>query len=451
MKNKNELLTGSITRALLKLSVPIVLANLLQTAYQLTDLFWLGRLGDTAVAAVALCFPIAFFFLSLGIGLTLAGSILVAQYKGKGSQEKVDFVVGQSVALTLIAALLMSVLGYIFSPTVIDLMNPEKLVAEAAVDYLHVTFIGMVFVFGFMSFQALLRGVGEVRLPALIVLGTVLLNLIVDPLFILGWGPLPALGVAGAAWATAFTQSLAFWVALILLTKGSHGLHLRFENLRLRFTMVKKIFALGLPSSVEMSARSLGMVMMTFLIAAFGTTVTAAYGIGHQSLSFVILPAIGLAMATTTLVGQNIGAGQIERAEKVAQKSALLGFMILSVAGILIFLLAELIANIFVPGEEAVIAESVTFVRIMAFSFGFLGIQKSLAGVLQGAGKTGTTMIIVIISLWVFQIPFAYFLSHYTDLGVKGLWLSIPISNVLTTVIITLVYLTGGWKKKRIT
>ncbi len=451
MMKRRNLLEGSITKSLIFLAIPIIIANLLHSAYHLTDLFWVGRLGEEAVAAMSMNFPVIFLFISLGIGLSMAGSILVAQYYGEKNHENVDFVAGQSVFMILLVSLIVSVLGYFLSPFIIGLMGAEEAVATASIEYLQVQFLGMIFIFGYMNFQALLRGVGEVKIPMFIILGTVLLNLVIDPIFILGYGPIPAFGVKGAAMATVITEGCAFAIGLFLLIRGWHGVKLRWKNLRPRAKLIKKLFAIGLPTSVEMSTRSMAMIFMVFLVTGFGTTITAAYGIGGELLGLVILPALGLSMATSTMVGQNLGARNVERAEKASQKGVFIGFVTLSIVGVLLFFFGGMVSAAFIPGETAVINESANFIRIMAFSFGFIAVQQVLNGTFRGAGNTGTAMAISIVSLWALQIPLAYVLSTYTSLGAEGLWWAFPITNVCAGVVAYLVFLRGKWKKTRIT
>ncbi|MBW2989637.1 MATE family efflux transporter [Candidatus Woesearchaeota archaeon] len=446
----NKLLNGSIIKSLLSLSIPIIIGNLLHTAYQLTDIFWVGRLGAGAVASISLSFPVIFLFISLGIGLSAAGSILIAQYKGKDHQQGVDFAAGQAISLTFLVAMVMSILGYLFTGPIISLMGAEEAVAAGSISYLHISFISMTFVFSYMSFQNLLRGVGEVKIPMFITLGTVLLNLIIDPLFIMGYGIIPSYGVTGAAIATAITQGLAFAVALGVLITGRYGIKLRIKNLRFHRSFVKKLFSLGIPTALEMSTKSLGMVFMTFLVAGFGTIVTAAYGIGMQFFSLVILPAIGLSMATSTLIGQHIGAENIPRAEKIVRKASSIGFLGLSALGVIGFIFARQISSVFIPGQEAVIAESALFIRIMAFTFGFVAIQQALNGVFRGAGKTATSMGIAVVSLWLFELPCAFILSRYTPLQATGLWVAFPVSNVVAAALAVTIFLKGSWKENKV-
>ena len=376
---------------------------------------------------------------------------MIAQYRGAKNHSSMNKVAAQTVLMTMCVSAIISVLGYFASGLIIEFMGVEPLVTQYATEYLKVSFAGMIFVFGFMSFQGLLRGVGEVKVPAFIILGTVLLNLIVDPIFIMGYGIIPSMGVAGAAYATIITQSIAFSIVLALLVKGQYGIKLKLKNLKPNFKLMKRIFAIGLPSSIEMSAKSLGMLAMTYLIASFGTVAVAAYGIVGQMFSLIILPAMGISMAASTIVGQNIGAGKVPRAESTANKSTLIGFVLLTAVGAVLFVFGGAVARIFVPDDPAVIAQAASFMKIIALAFGFLGSQQILSGVFQGAGETKVAMTISLIALWLVQIPFAYFASRYTALGADGVLLAFPISYVLGMGIALFWFLRGNWKHRRIT
>lgn len=441
---------GSIIRSLILLSLPIVFANLLQTAYQLTDTFWVGRLGAEAIAAVSLSFPITFLMLSMGGGLFIAGSILVAQNKGKGDLEQVDYISAQTMMMLIVVSVILSPIGYFLSEPIMKLIGAEGSVLPDAVSYLQITFLGSVFLFGYFAFQALMRGVGDVKTPIYIVLMTVILNFFLDPLLIFGWGPVPAMGVAGAALATVTCQGVAMIWGMALLFSGKYGIHLKMKNFHFDLGLLKRMFILGLPASVEQSARAMGLTLMSFLVASFGTMTVAAYGLGTRVFSFVIIPAIGFAMATSTLVGQNIGAGKVDRAEKVGKTAAAISFVLLTLVGILVYLFARNIVAVFVPNDAALIEHSVVFIRIFALSFGVIGLQQTLNGVFMGSGNTLISMSIALISLWVFQFPLAYILSKHTSLGEMGIWLAFPISGVLATLIAIGWFYRGTWKEKKL-
>jgi len=446
-KNLTE---GSIVKSLLTLAVPIIFASLLQTAYQLVDTFWVGRLGANAVAAVSLSFPIFFLLISLGGGFSIAGTILVAQYKGEKNQRKIDQISSQTLMITLFLSLLLSALGYFLATPLITLMGADSVILPQALSYIKTIFLGLTFLFIFSMFQSLMRGIGNVKTPLYIVFGTVILNLILDPLFIFGYSIVPAMGVKGAAIATILTQSIAAIIGLSLLFKEKYGINIKIKYLKPDFKIFKKIFFLGLPASLGQTTSAFGITLITFLVASFSTTAIASYGIGGRILSFIIIPTIGLSMATSTLVGQNIGAKKIDRAEKIVKISTMIGFVTLTLVGLIIFIFAKQLTTFFIPTDTAVIAGSTLFLKIMSLTFGFLAIQQIISGAFRGSGNTLISMIIAIVSLLVLRFPLAYIFSKHTSLLETGIWWAFPISNILTAIIAVLWFAKGSWKNKKI-
>lgn len=444
-----DLTRGSISRALLTLALPIVFANLLQTAYQLTDTFWVGRLGADAVAAVSLSFPVLFFLISLGVGLAIAGTIMVAQNKGRGDLDAVNHVSAQALLGVLVMSVLLAGIGFYVAAFLVDFLGASETVHPQATEYLEYSFIGLPFLFAYVIFQSLMRGVGDARTPLWIVAGTVLLNFVLDPLLIMGYGPVPALGVSGAAAATVATQGLAALIGLIMLFSGRYGIHLRLVQLKPDFPLLWQLLKLGLPAAVEQATRALGLMVMTTLVAGFGTVALAAYGIGTRMLSFVIIPALGLSQATSTVVGQNMGAGELKRAEHTTWLSGAIAFVGLSLVGILAFVFAEPLVRAFIPDAEAVIQEGSQFVRITALAYGVLGAQIVVTGAFRGSGNTLAAMAIALVSLWMLQFPIAWLLTERTSLGVTGVWISYPVQSVLTALIAWIWFVRGGWKHRQ--
>jgi putative MATE family efflux protein len=428
-----------------------VIANVLQSAYQLTDAFWVGRLGGAAVAAVSVSFPVIFLSIALGMGFGIAGSTLVAQYVGAGNHRMVNHVAAQTLVMVALTSVVLGAIGYAIAPALLRWMGVADDVYPGALQFMRVSFVSLVTVFGFSMFQAVMRGVGQVTLPLYIVLGTVLLNFILDPFFIFGWGSIPAAGVAGAAYATLSTQTLAAIIGLASLLTGRFGIHLRWADFTPDWAFVQRAFALGFPASIEQSSRGLGMTAMTFLIATFGTVPIAAFGIGTNIFLFVLIPALGLSMATSALVGQHIGAGKIERATHIAHLSAIIAFVALSAIGAAVFFGARAIATFFVPSDAAVIAESARFLRIFSLSFGFLGLQLALIGVFRAAGQMVVTMVLALLSQWALQFPLAYVLGKHTRYGLSALWFAFPTAVVVATLVALAWFLKGDWKTRRLT
>ena len=445
---KNKFTEGRIISSLLSLAGPIIAANILQSAYQLIDTFWLGRLGADAVAAVSLSFPLLFLVLSLGAGLTLAGTVMVARYKGADNQLMIDFSSSQSVFLIFLTAILLAILSYFAAEPLMKVIGAGPDIIKDAITYFKVSSIGFVFLFLFFIFQSLMRGIGNVMLPVYIVLSTVVLNAVLDPLFIYGYGPIPGFGVAGAAVSSVITQAVASSIGLYILFKGKHGIKISLASMNFNIENLKKTFNIGFPASIEQSTRALGMTMMMAIVTSFGSDIVAAYGIGARMLSFIVVPALGLGIATTSLVGQNIGALKIKRAEKVANLSAKVAFFGFTGMGLLMFVIAEPLTAIFIPDDPQVIKDGALFIKIMSVSFGFLGLQQVMNGTFNGAGFTKASMIISIMSLWVVRFPLAFILSYNLKMGPEGIWWSFPISNLIAGIVAFVYFKTGYWKKR---
>lgn len=448
--HKNKLLEGPILRSLLTLAVPIVAANILQSAYQLIDAFWVGRLGGAAVAAVSISFPVMFLMFAVGAGLSIAGSTLIAQFVGAGNQKMVGHVAGQTLLMVILASLVLGAAGFFLAPALLRVMGVAPDVYAGALGFMRVSFIGLVFNFSFFVFNAIMRSVGRPTVPVFIVLGTVVLNFVLNPLIIFGWGPIPGYGVMGAALTTLASQSTASIIGFIILRRGMHGVHVRMADFVPDFSHIKRAFFLGLPASIELSARALGLMMMTFIVSSFGTLSLAAYGVGGNILQVVVIPAMGLSMAVSALAGQNIGAGNIDRAARIGRLGAIVGFGALTVLGIIVYFTSTHLVAFFVPADAEVIREGSLFLRIMCLSWGFIGAQFAFSGVFRASGNMVVNMMLTVMSQWVLQFPLAYILSKHTTLGAEGIYWSMPVANIITALITACIYWRGNWRKKRL-
>ena len=445
-----RLLEGSIPRALFLLAVPIMGANILQVAYQVIDAFWVGRLGAAAVASVSITLPVMFVLIALGMGFAIAGTTLIAQYTGARDHDMVDHVAAQTLLTIVAVSIVLGAIGYALAPWLLHVLRLAPDVFAGALAFMRIIFIALPFTFIYAMAQALMRGVGEVKAPLYIVAGTVFVNFCLDPVMIFGWFGFPAWGVAGAAIATLISQLIAAAIALRLLFGGRFGIHLRWHNFKPDMAFVKRAFLLGYPASIEQSARGLGMLILTFLIASFGTVVMASFGVASNVFNVVIIPAMGFSMATSTLVGQSIGAGNLARAEKVAKLAATITFASLTAVGLLCIVIAPQIVRFFIPEDPRVVKEGAAYIRIVAWSFGFIGLQYALMGVLRAAGEMLPAMTISLVSQWGLQIPLAFALSQYTPLGVDGVWWSTPTANVATAIVAGIWFARGNWKTRRL-
>ncbi len=451
-KNKNlEMsLEWPIVKSFLLLTLPILFANLLQSAYQLTDAFWVWRLGWDAVASVSISFPITFFMISLGAWFAVAGSTFIAQYAGAKNQKMVNHVAAQTLLMVVVVSVVIWAIWYVISPNLLSLMWVSKWVYADALSFLRISFIGMIFVFAFSMFQSIMRWLWEVKMPMNIVLFTVLLNLIVDPFFIFWFWFIPAMWVSWAAMATLVTQWIAAIMWLIILLKWKYWIHLNMYDFKPDFWYIKKAFYIGLPSSIEMSARSFGMLIMIFLITSFWTLAVASYWAAWNIFQLIMIFGLWLSMAWSVLIGQNLGAKNIVRADKIGKVSLILSFLVLSFIGIIVFFTAPYLISFFVPGDAMIIERWARILVITALSFGLIWIQMSVNWVLRASWNMKTSLILTLVSQWVVQFPLAYILSKHSSLWVDWIWYAMLITNFIMASISIWVYMKWDWKKNNL-
>lgn len=412
----------------------------------MADAFWLGKLGKNALAAPAISWPIVFLLISLGIGMAIAGTTLVAQYTGAGDKEGVTKSAGQTFAFMFLIAIILGIVGFVFTPQILTLMGAKSVLLTNATIYLRIIFAGLPFMFGYHVFTALLRGWGDTVTPMKLTFYAVIANIILDPLFIFGIGPLPKWGVAGAAVATVISRASLAFIGMFLLFSGRVGIKLKARDLKLNLPMIKKIVSIGFPASIGQSGMALGLVILMTVIASFGVAAVGAFGVGNRVVSLALMPAMGLGFATTTMVGQNIGADKKKRAEHITWIGAMLSALILLAGAFLAFYFRGELFRLFINDPD-VIAQGSQFFKIVSFSLPFLGILQVMIGAFQGSGHTIPAMFFTLFRLWAIRIPLAYVLGYGMKLGADGVWWSMLISNILTACVSALWFTRGTWKE----
>lgn len=464
---------GALFKPLVVLSAPIVGSQLLQVGYNLADTFWVGRLGPDPVAALGYSWAIIFMMVSLGIGLTIAGTVLVAQHKGADNFTQSHHVAGQTFSFVTIVSVALAVIGYYISPILVDLVGatPGTDPFDMAVGYTRIMFLGMALVFWFFLFDAVCRGWGDTKTPLYIMAISVAINVVIDPFFILGfhdnplfaWLGLTALesnlygltgfdgwGVEGAAIATVISRGFAAFIGIWLLFSGRIGLQPSLGDLWLNRETVTEIIRIGAPTSAELGTRSVGLAVMTVILALAGDDAVAAWGIIHRLSSLLFMPALGLARGTETAVGQNIGAGQMDRAKRAVYLSSGIILGLFTVVIIAAYPFAESIVGVFLDpaaggNQEVVIGYGAAYIWIAGPSYLALGIFQMMLGGIRGSGSTRAAMVFSIIELWVLRLPLAYLFLAVTTWGVYGIWVAVAISYVGSTIITALWFIRGTW------
>ncbi len=438
---------GSLARVLLRVAGPIAAANMAQSVHQIVNAWFVGRLGTDAIAAVAASGPLFGVLLSLGSGLSTAGAVLVAQNTGAGRPDAADHAAAQTLLMVVGLGLAFALAGYVAAPATLRLIGVERDVFDLTMAYLTVTYVGLIPMFALLAMQAMLQSAGEVRFAMQAMIGAVVLNIALDPLLIFGIGGWNGFGVAGAAAATVISQSLACLAVLHHMTSGSSGLHLTRAHFRPDIAQIRLATGIGLPASLEQGGRTFGSLLLMSLAALFGTVSLAAYGVGTRPFFFWFSPMIGLSIATAAVVGQNIGAGKPERAERAARLSAWLAFAGFTAIGLLhVPLLRPLMAAL-APGQDAVIEEAVRFGWAVFPCLGIMALVQALNGVFRGAGSTAQAMWISLFMQYGLQLPFAWGLAWLTPAGVLGIWWSYAFANAGAAVVAILWLRRGAWRR----
>jgi putative MATE family efflux protein len=446
-KLSSDLTEGPILKKLIKLSIPIVLANLLQIAYQLTDTYWVGQLGTNALASVSITFPVFFLIVSFASGLAVAGTILVSQHKGEKNHHQINHVSTQLFVFISTLAVIFSILGFFLSPIIIKALGASPAIYQDAVSYIQILLANLIFLFWYFIFQSLLRGIGNTTVPLVVTAITVILNMILDPILIHGFGIIPAMGVPGAAIATVGCEAISGLVGVFFLLKGYYGIKISLKELKPDFSLLKRIFKLGLPISLENSALSIALVFIAGFVTKFGDSAVAAYGLGSRILSLFFIPAQGFGMGIATFVGQNFGARKNDRALRAVKVSSLFMFSFMTLMGILVYFSADHIVHLFVKDNARTIELANQYLKILVFSFGFIGLSEILRGTFKGFSKTKISMFTSIFEIWIIRFPFIYIFAFLFNYGETAIWYSFPIGFILATLLAFLIFLKTDWHK----
>lgn len=444
--NRELILSGNMLKAILTLAIPVVINSFLQTMYNLTDTYWLGKLGTEELAAINLVTPVQNIVINFGTGITVAGSVLIAQYLGARKDEEAKSMANQIFASAMIFAVVCATLCAVLTPSIVTWLGAEGATWQNGKTYLQIVILDMPFLFTVNLYAAINQAQGDTLRPMLLNLVGIVVNMILDPLLMVVF----ALGAAGAALATVSSKLLIAVIAFVLLHNRNKDVYLQLSKLKFEKEKLKSILTIGLPTAIGGSTMQFGFLLMTRNVLKYGTQAMAAYGIGNKVNGLISLPSNGIGSAVATIVGQNVGAEQLERADygyKLSRKMIVIflfaGGMILSRKPI-----STAIVSIF-SNDMEVIAMAAEFLSIMAFCVFTNGIYNTTMGLFQGSGHTEVTMIIDASRLWVFRFATLFVCEYLLHMGVRSVWYSVVVSNAISAFLLWVVYKTGYWRKKR--
>ncbi|MFC2949002.1 MATE family efflux transporter [Virgibacillus sediminis] len=442
MARQYDFTEGNILKQLFYFSGPIMLANLLQTSYQFADSLWVGNLlGANALGAVAVSGTLIFTVLSFVIGLNNAALTILSQQKGKDHEKGLERYLNAFVVILAVMAVFLGALGYLFAEQLLRLLGtPEEMLGEAAA-YLRINFLGILFLFGYNFISTVLRALGDSKTPLRFVTIAVILNIIVNPLFIAGFD----MGIEGAAYATVVAQGSAFLYGLIyVLYKKSAPFRIPYLP---TWKEVGLILNLGIPAGLQMAVISAGSAAIMSVVTNFGGGVVAGFGASQRLDSLLLLPAHALGTAVNSMAGQNLGVRNLVRVRDVAKYGVIYNFAIMSVIGLFVVVFAEHGVRLFVEDEEAV-QFGTTYLQIIALCYPFLGINFVLNGIVRAAGAMYQVLVLNVISFWVLRFPLTALFSWLY--GETGIAIGMGASFLVSSLVAFLYYRFGNWRKKEL-
>ncbi|EMA30205.1 MATE family efflux transporter [Halobiforma nitratireducens] len=469
-----DVVDGRLFKPLVVLSAPIVLAEGLDMVYFLVDLYWIGHLGTDAIAAMSYAWPVIYLGTSVGFGIVTAGTVLVAQYKGTGRISAIPSVAGETISFVTILSVVLAITGYALAPWALTLVGaiPGTGPHELAVQYTRITFLGMVPAFWFFVFNALSRGWGDTRTPLKLMGVSTTVNVLIDPFLIHGFSANPLFewvglhsvetalytqtgfagyGIEGAAIATILSRSVAAVLGLYILFSGRIGFEITLSTFRLHRSRVAQIVTIGSPTVVEMTVRAGGVAVLTAIISIEGAAAVAAYGISEYLVGILFVISLGLARGVETVVGQNLGAGQLARAKRAVYLSAGMAVVLFTCIVAVAYPSAESIVSVFLAVEgggvaaDAIVQGGATFIWIVGPALIFFAVFQVILGAFRGSGNTKLAMGMATLELLVFRIPLSYGALVWFEAGITGVWYAISFSYVVSSVIAAVWFFRGAW------
>jgi putative MATE family efflux protein len=444
-KINNTITNGNLRTSLWKLSVPMMAGALLQNLFSLVDLFFVGRLGYEAVAALSISGVILAVAIMVAMGLSTGTMALIAHYVGKKDYASADNVLFQTLILNIICSAAMLLVGIFYTVPLLRLFGTSAEIIPSASVYLRIIFSYSIFLFLFFSFNQALRGAGDAVVPLKLLIIANIINIILDPLFIFGIGFFPKMGIAGSAIATVISRAVGVIFLLRHMMAERSSLHFHRGIFKINFPIMGKIVRIGFFSSLEVLLRQVSLLLLIRFISSFGVAALAAYGIVIRLRMVIMMLGFGMAGAAGTLIGQNMGAGLPERAVKSGWKALKYYEIIIFPIALLFFIFPGRIVSVFSNHPEVILTGSV-FLRFMSVTFCFLAASIVMGRGINGAGDTLAPAVLTGVTQLGLRIPLAYFLAFIVNWGINGIWVGINISDIFQGLLMIWYFKKGYWK-----
>jgi putative MATE family efflux protein len=447
--SEQDFTEGSLPRAIVLLAIPMVLEMFMESLFAITNMFWVAHLGSNAIATVGITEAILTLIYCVAMGFSMAMTAMVARRIGEKDPEGAAVATVQGLVVGVVAAIAMGIAGAIFAPKLLAIMGASPEVIAAGRLYASIVLGGSITVVLLFLNNAVFRGAGDAATAMRVLWVSNLINIVLDPCLIFGIGPFPELGLTGAAISTTFGRSVGVIYQLWILWSGKSRVKIHARHLRVNWEIMERLVRVSWNGMFQFGVGQLSWMVLVRLVSGFGSVAVAGYTIAIRIFIFVILPSWGLASAAATLVGQNLGAGKADRAERAVWLTGFYNMLFLGGVGLIFIIFPEPIIRLFTDDPE-VIPFGVDCLRIvcygnLAYAYGMVMVQS-----FNGAGDTFTPTMVNIFGYWLLQIPLAYALAFGTPLGANGVFAAIPIAETAIAIIGVILFRQGRWKLKRI-
>lgn len=446
--------TGSIRKAVVMLAIPMMLEMIMESIFALVDLYFVGHLKDSshAIQTVGLTESVLTIIYSLAIGMSMAATAMVARRIGEKNPEAAAHAGVQALIISLAVTVVISIAGFIFATDILQMMGASKETAEKGTAFVRIMMGGSVVIMLLFLINGIFRGAGNASIAMKSLAIANICNIILCPLFINGWGFIPGFGLTGAAIATTIGRAIGVSYQLFHLFKGNSRLKIKRSHWKIDWPLIKSLVSIAAPGIFQFVIASCSWIVLARLVATTGGedgAASAGYQTAIRLMMFFLLPAWGMSNAAATLVGQNLGAKQFDRAEDSVIKTMKYNVCFMAFVTVLFFILGDWFVSFFTT-DEAIRKYAVQAVRIISSAYIFYGMGMVLINAFNGAGDTWTPTWVNLFCFWLFQIPFAYLLAKSFNLGPLGVFIAVPVAETMITITIFILFKRGKWKEVKV-
>ncbi|MCU0473570.1 MAG: MATE family efflux transporter [Bacteroidales bacterium] len=440
---------GKLSRAILLLSIPAVLEMIMESIFVIVDIYFVSKLGATAVATVGLTESMITIVYAISLGLATATTSMVSRRVGEKKPDKASETAFQAILTGFLASLLIAIPGVLYSGKLLDLMGASPEIVFKMSGYTRIMLGGNVVIMMLFIINAIFRSAGDAAIAMRVLWIGNIINIILDPCLIFGLGPFPEMGVSGAAVATTTGRGIAVLYQLYLLFNGKKRIRLSLKHLGVNFTIIARLIKISLGSIGQNLIGTISWIALVRIISVFGSEVVAGYTIAIRIVSFVLLPSWGISNAASTLVGQNLGAKKPERAERAVMITGWVNMIFLGIVGLILILFPAPFIEFFIL-DSVVLNAGIECLRIVSIGFIAYGFGMVIVNSFNGAGDTSTPLKINFVAFWMIEIPLAWILAIKFGMKENGVFWAIVIAESIMTITAYIVFRRGKWKLKEV-